>query len=65
MLSRFAQKVVATFGALFTTGSVVLLDGAANADTWLTTVVAGALAVVTAVAGNLKTKEEKARDSVV
>lgn len=64
MLTRFAQKVLAATGAALTTGSVILLDAAANADTWLTTVVAGLLATLTAVAGNLKAKDES-NDSVV
>lgn len=58
MLTRFAQKVLAAVGAALTTGSVVVLEAAANADTWVTTVVAGALATLTAVAGNLKEKNE-------
>jgi len=58
LLTRFAQKVLATAGAVATTGSVLLLDAAAQADTWLTVAVAGVLATVTAVAGNLKTKDE-------
>ena len=58
MLTRFAQKVLATLGFALTTVSVPVLDGAAQADTWVTTVVAGALAALTAVAGNLKAKQE-------
>lgn len=58
LLTRFAQKVLATAGALLTAASVPVLDGAVQADTWVTTVVTAALAVVTAVAGNLKEKRE-------
>lgn len=58
MLTRFAQKVLAAAGAALTTGSVVVLDAAAQADTWLTAAVAAVLATVTAVAGNLKVKGE-------
>lgn len=60
MLTRLAQKVLAGAGAFLTTVSVPLLDGAAQADTWVTTLVAAVLATVTAVLGFLKEKAPKA-----
>lgn len=59
MLTRFAQKVLAALGAGVATLSVPVLDGAANADTWLVAVVTAVGAVVAGVSGFLKEKREE------